>query len=352
MITTGPDNNLWFTENFGNKIGRYVPSTGTFTEYSLPTSNSFPFVITPGTDGNLWFTEEAGRVGRITTTGTISEFQPPSSSVLKYITTGPDGDLWFAENTANRIGKLYVLSATGTSLSETAGQPFTDVIATFHDDQPGMVAANYTAQIDWGDGSSLSTGNVSSNGNGTWNVTASHTYTNAGTYQTTITITDTHPGGLTATTTGSVSVNPSGGGLSGGGNAPSTASSGPSAHPRSVPTLPLPGVAHAHPVAPAAESVFSSPGVIPSAVLTPSAALPSHDAVVLTPNVSTAFRPPTAGTDLWGPLDQPDPAWGYTKAFLPEPDPLLAKDVLFAWLGGLSDPVDLRDSTWDDPATL
>lgn len=139
---------------------------------------------------------------------------------------------------------------------------------------------------------------------------------------------------------------------SGGAETPSAVLSGQSADPRSVPTLPLPGVVRSLPVAPAAEVVFSPPGITPSAVLTPSAALLSHDTFVLAPNVSAAFRPPTAGTELWGPLDRPDPARGDTQEFLPEPHPLHPKDVLFAWLGGSSDPVDLRGSTWDDPATL
>jgi streptogramin lyase len=36
-IATGPDHNLWFTENVRNKIGRITPS-GTITEFGLPIS--------------------------------------------------------------------------------------------------------------------------------------------------------------------------------------------------------------------------------------------------------------------------------------------------------------------------
>jgi hypothetical protein len=119
---------------------------------------------------------------------------------------GPDSDLWFCEYRANQIGKFYLLSATGTTLTETAGQKFADVVASFHDDQSGMVASNYTALINWGDGSKNSTGGVSDNGDGTWDIAASHRYALAGSYTVTVTITDTHPGGMTTTAISTIQV--------------------------------------------------------------------------------------------------------------------------------------------------
>jgi virginiamycin B lyase len=59
-ITSGPDHNLWFTEQGQDKIGRITP-TGTITEFPV-TPNSIPTVITSGPDGNLWFT--ASRSGQ------------------------------------------------------------------------------------------------------------------------------------------------------------------------------------------------------------------------------------------------------------------------------------------------
>src|SRR5262245_23754173 len=43
-ITTGPDGNLWFTEYLANKIGRITPS-GTITEFPVPTADSRPSSI-------------------------------------------------------------------------------------------------------------------------------------------------------------------------------------------------------------------------------------------------------------------------------------------------------------------
>jgi streptogramin lyase len=107
-ITSGPDGNLWFT---GNNIGRITP-TGVVTQFTLPPQNNgtieIPFAITAGPDGNIWFTEipvgftspePAGRIGRITPTGQITEFTLPSAgSEPRGITPGPDGNLWFTEN--------------------------------------------------------------------------------------------------------------------------------------------------------------------------------------------------------------------------------------------------------------
>src|SRR6266571_1365269 len=75
-ITSGPDGNLWFTEESGNNIGR-ITTTGAITEYAVPTPNSDPEFITAGPDGNLWFTEDninVNNIGRITTTGAMIEY--------------------------------------------------------------------------------------------------------------------------------------------------------------------------------------------------------------------------------------------------------------------------------------
>ena len=73
----GATGNLWFTEQASpGRIGRITP-TGTITEFSTGlTSDSKPTGIAAGADGNLWFTEQASpaRIGRITPEGTITEF--------------------------------------------------------------------------------------------------------------------------------------------------------------------------------------------------------------------------------------------------------------------------------------
>jgi streptogramin lyase len=109
-ITTGPDGALWFTfDESGTPggIGRMTTS-GAFTFYPLSTSNSSPEAITAGPDGFLYFTESgASQIGRISTSGTIAEFPIPTSSSAPFgIALGPDHNLWFTEQSANQVGRL------------------------------------------------------------------------------------------------------------------------------------------------------------------------------------------------------------------------------------------------------
>ena len=105
-IALGADGNLWFTESFANRIGRITPG-GTVTEFPIPTGNSDPTGIASGPDGNLWFTELNGnKIGRMTTAGVLTEFPIPTAAALPTaIAAGPDGNLWFTEY-ASKIGRV------------------------------------------------------------------------------------------------------------------------------------------------------------------------------------------------------------------------------------------------------
>jgi virginiamycin B lyase len=108
-ITSGPDGNLWFTENAGNKIGQFNLTTHVVTEFALPTPSSSPLGITSGLDGNLWFTEQgSNQIGVINpTTHAIHEFPVPTTgSGVSGITRGPDGGIWFTESYSNQIGLI------------------------------------------------------------------------------------------------------------------------------------------------------------------------------------------------------------------------------------------------------
>jgi streptogramin lyase len=116
-ITRGPDGNLWFTEQFGNKIGRITPA-GAITEFPVPTANATLLGITAGPDGNLWFVEsQPNQFGRITPAGALTEFPAPAGSQPAAIAAGPDGALWFTEAAGNKIGRL---TTAGTVTGEFA----------------------------------------------------------------------------------------------------------------------------------------------------------------------------------------------------------------------------------------
>ena len=91
-------------------------------EYPVPTANSKPEDITAGPDGALWFTEDYGnKIGRITTAGVITEYPvPTANSYPEGIVAGPDGALWFTEYYGNRIGEAVFVTAD-LSLSPASG---------------------------------------------------------------------------------------------------------------------------------------------------------------------------------------------------------------------------------------
>ncbi|HWB09164.1 MAG TPA: TIGR03118 family protein [Pirellulales bacterium] len=93
------------------------------------------------------------------------------------------------------------LSATGKTLNLTEGQAFAGTVAKFDDASPLGTAGDFTATIDWGDGTS-SIGTVS--GTGGFDVSGTHTYEVGGTYDATVTIYD--EGGSTALATSTMLV--------------------------------------------------------------------------------------------------------------------------------------------------
>jgi virginiamycin B lyase len=95
-VTTGPDGNLWFTEYSTQKIGRATTS-GTVTEFPISPGCS-PGGIVKGPDGNLWF-RCGSNIGRITTGGTITLIPTTTSGStnIEDMIVGPDGNPWFMD---------------------------------------------------------------------------------------------------------------------------------------------------------------------------------------------------------------------------------------------------------------
>jgi streptogramin lyase len=118
-IASGPDNNIWFTELISDAgqrsyIGRLNLVTpgkkvGSIDHFQIPTLNSLPAGIVSGPDRNLWFTEQS--------VGQIGQFQMATAKFLEFgslyaysspqgISAGPDGAIWFTETDGNAIGKM------------------------------------------------------------------------------------------------------------------------------------------------------------------------------------------------------------------------------------------------------
>jgi virginiamycin B lyase len=110
-ITTGPDGNLWLTENQNGNVAR-LTTGGALTEF--PTGGpGGPAGIAVGPDGALWYTnlnaDQAGqcKIGRMTTAGAVTTFGGLSYNCAPWnLGAGPDGNLWFTEGAGNAIGRI------------------------------------------------------------------------------------------------------------------------------------------------------------------------------------------------------------------------------------------------------
>jgi len=78
-----------------------------FCEYKPPSASGAPGTIVAGPDGAIWFAHGAGKIGRLTMDGQITEFPVPTNpGAPATIIPGSDGALWFVENLGNKIGRI------------------------------------------------------------------------------------------------------------------------------------------------------------------------------------------------------------------------------------------------------
>lgn len=104
--------------------------------------------------------------------------------------TGPGGTTEQASAAKHWVGVVeQPISATGTTISAVEGSPFSGVVATVSDPDTAATASEYSATIDWGDGSPSTSGALAGSG-GSFTVSGSHTYADAGSYVVTVVVTD------------------------------------------------------------------------------------------------------------------------------------------------------------------
>ncbi len=99
-LTPGPDDNLWFTEPYTGKIGK-ITTGGTITEYAIPNGGNPSYEATPGAitaapDGNLWFTYKDG-VGSITPSGSFTLYTVEGGNPSG-IAASDDGYIYYGVN--------------------------------------------------------------------------------------------------------------------------------------------------------------------------------------------------------------------------------------------------------------
>ncbi|HVX60075.1 MAG TPA: carboxypeptidase regulatory-like domain-containing protein [Pirellulales bacterium] len=82
------------------------------------------------------------------------------------------------------------LTAAAVTFTATEGFTYSGTVATFADADPNGELGDYTAVIDWGDGSSATAGTIAANPGGGFVVTGSHVYVDEGGYAVVVTIAD------------------------------------------------------------------------------------------------------------------------------------------------------------------
>ena len=195
-LTVGPDGNFWI--GCDGAIDR-MTTGGVVTSFPIPSGDG-AVNITGGPDGALWFdTYGSNAMGRVTTSGSVIEFDPPGLGQYDFVndlTSGPGNKIWYATDNGaiNSFDPQNVLLAGGTDATATAGSSATITVASFVDLASGTTASAYSATIDWGDGTT-SAGTIAANSQGGFDVSGTHTF-GIGSSNIVVTITDirTSPG--------------------------------------------------------------------------------------------------------------------------------------------------------------
>lgn len=113
---------VWFTDADSNAVWSFNISTSKFLEYSIPTSDSFPYQLAIDHYGNVWFSESfAGMLGEITSLGVLKEYPiPQNGSNVDHtgLTVDNNDTVWFTEPNSNMIGSFRsgaftILNMTG-----------------------------------------------------------------------------------------------------------------------------------------------------------------------------------------------------------------------------------------------
>jgi PKD repeat protein len=174
-------------------------ATGTVATFTDPdtgaTAGEYSASINWG-DGSTSAGTISGSGGSFTIAGTHTYAEEGSHTITVTIT---DVDNQANSATATTPATVTDAALHGTGVNVKSKPAFNGVVANFTDDDPAGTVSDYTASIDWGDGSK-SSGTIAAG----FKVNGSHTYKKSGTYKVTVTIRD--AGGATVTVTSTVTI--------------------------------------------------------------------------------------------------------------------------------------------------
>jgi len=225
-ITSGPDKAIWFTENAGNKIGRLaipgpigtISVTGqsvnavegamftglvaTFSDSNQTGLGNDVATITWGdgatSPGTVGFDSATGRY-TVSGIHTYAEDGGYPTSVKVNATGGVVGT---GAGSATVTDATVTLSASPVSAVE--GATFSGAVATFTDANPAASPADFSATIDWGDGTTSAGNVVYNSASGRFTVNGSHAYAEEGSFA--VATTCSENGGVLGTVTGTATL--------------------------------------------------------------------------------------------------------------------------------------------------
>src|SRR5262249_10165569 len=94
---------------------------------------------------------------------------------------------------------------TPETIEGAAGHAFSGIVASFQDGNPYETAGEFTATIDWGDGTTT-TGTIEASPERGYDVRGSHPYANLGEYPVTVAVAESGGDPVSATATAEVSI--------------------------------------------------------------------------------------------------------------------------------------------------
>lgn len=142
-ITAGPDGAMWFTRVDTASVGR-ITTTGSVTEFSEPPASEQSIVTGP--DGAFWYTtsgpSSTNDLVRLTTGGAITEYSVPIG-VGSSLAFGPDGALWTTDNQGGMIAKITTTgTVTTTPLQVPSPIPSSSSSPTYYfTNNPGSITS-------------------------------------------------------------------------------------------------------------------------------------------------------------------------------------------------------------------
>jgi len=166
-------------------VNRTGGATGTVTvDYSTTDGTASAGADYTTTSGTLTFLD--GETSKTISIPILDDGTLEGGSETFYVTlSNPTGEATLGAITTTVV-TIKDDDIIGTRITATEGVPFTGVVASFASSNPSVPAGDYSATIDWGDGTpdvpDTTPGAITPISGGGFNVTGTHTYTEEGTY--------------------------------------------------------------------------------------------------------------------------------------------------------------------------